>query len=332
MGERSPLLNGIAPPGNSFALPEHRVVYISVTKAACTAMRWMIAGLAGEDAETFYQTPVGHQTRLMTIHNRSRWQHTPQLKDLPPSTLAEISPDDGWFVFAVVRDPHSRLWSGWQSKFLVRHGRYVRLYADQPWFPRVPERPEDVVEDFHRFVEARPWETHPELRRDVHFLPQVRSVRPAGINYTRIYDVTELGKLFTDLTQHLEAMGLPADLDAPRANETPLPLTRAALTRPVQDVIRDAYRDDFESFGHMWGSGGPNLADEAWSPDAIRLVQYHVAANERIRDLSKEAQRLRKRLAKTRQRLRRLEQVGQRPRRLRTPPLRSIRWKREDRG
>ncbi len=323
MVERSPLLNGIAPPGNSFVLPQHKVVYISVTKAACTTMRWMIAGLAGEDAEAFYRTPVGHQTRLMTIHNRTRWQHTPQLKDLPPSTLAKISPDDGWFVFAVVRDPHSRLWSGWQSKLLVRHSRYVRLYADQPWFPRVPEGPEDVVEDFHRFVEDRPWETHPELRRDVHFLPQVRSVRPAGINYTRIYDVTELAELFTDLTLHLEAMGLSADLDAPRANETPLPLTRAALTGPVQDAVRDAYRDDFEAFGHLWAPDGPNVADEMWSPDAIRLVQYQVDANERIGDLAEEARLLRKKLSRARRRLRRVQQDEQRPRRrLRLPRVR----------
>lgn len=132
MSGSSSLLSGIAPPGNSFVLPQHRVVYISVTKAACTSMRWMIAHLVGEDPMTFYRTTVGHQTRLMTIHNRQHWKHTPQLKDLPADLLAQISPDGGWFVFAVVRDPRSRLWSVWQSKFLVRHAPYVHRYADQP--------------------------------------------------------------------------------------------------------------------------------------------------------------------------------------------------------
>ena len=138
MTAHTPLLNGIDPPGNSFVVWDRKIVYMSVTKAACTSLRWMIADLAGEDLEMFYRTLGAVQSRLGTIHgSRWRWQHTPQLTQLTPEEIAEISVDNGWFVFAVVRDPWSRTWSAWQSKFLTRHNYYVR-YRDEPWYPSLP--------------------------------------------------------------------------------------------------------------------------------------------------------------------------------------------------
>ena len=38
----------LATPGNSFVLPEHRIVYMSTTKVACTSLKWMVADLAGD--------------------------------------------------------------------------------------------------------------------------------------------------------------------------------------------------------------------------------------------------------------------------------------------
>lgn len=137
--------------------------------------------------------------------------------------------DNGWFIFAVIRDPWTRLWSAWQSKFLVRHLFCEQVYGHRPWFPRVPEKPADVVEDWHAFIEADPWTRHPTLRKDAHFWKQVRSVRPDDIDYTRIYDVTEMPVLLSDLRKHLAGLGWPTELYVPRANETPLGLTKEVL-------------------------------------------------------------------------------------------------------
>lgn len=102
-------------PGNSFVLPQHKIVYLSVTKVACTSLRWMLADLAGEDLRSFSRNATAVQSRLMTIHNgRYRWKHVRNLREMPRDEVAEVSPRNGWFVFAVVRDPWSRLWSAWQ--------------------------------------------------------------------------------------------------------------------------------------------------------------------------------------------------------------------------
>src|SRR4051794_33337013 len=303
-----PLLNGIRPPGNSFVLPEHKIVYMSVTKVACTSIRWMIADIAGEDLESFYDGLAAHQTRLMTIHrNRDHWQKTPQLFALSEAERAEISRDNGWFIFAVVRDPWSRLWSGWQSKFLVRHAFYVDQYIREPWFPRVPESQEQVIEDFRRFVHAEPWVTHPQLSTDVHFLPQVHSVRPQGVNYTRVYDITEMSELFRDIKAHLAALGKDTDLYVPRANETPLPLIPAVLDNGVAEAIQQSYHADFEAYGDQWSLDAVKTKGDHWSEDAISHAVYHTVANQRIGDMAAAARKLRRELKQANRRISRLE-------------------------
>jgi hypothetical protein len=304
-----PLLNGIVPPGNSFVLPEHKMVYMSVTKVACTSLRWMIADIGGEDLESFYPAVGAHQSRLMTIHrNRTHWQKSPQLFALPPEELNQISRDNGWFIFAVVRDPWTRLWSGWQSKFLVRHQLYVDQYGSEPWFPRVPEKPEDVIEDFAKFVFAQPWVTNPLLAVDVHFLPQTYSVRPQGVNYTKIYDLNDMSTLFRDVHAHLAAQGKDQELYVPRANETPLPLIPAVLENGVAEAIEAAYKDDFDNFGDRWSLDTVKMDKGGWTGDAIRLAAYHTIANQRIGDMRNEAQRFRRKMWRANEKVASLEQ------------------------
>ncbi len=293
----TPVLNGIPAPENTFVVPDAKIMYVSVTKVACTSLRWMVADLAGEDLESFYDAPSAHQTRLMTIHReRSFWKRTPQLGRTPPALRAQISPDNGWLVFAVVRDPWSRLWSAWQSKFLVRHTPYVRRYEQEPWFPRPATSPERVLEDFARFVEAAPWLSHRRLRGDRHFRPQLDSVRPSGIAYSRIYDLHRLGELFDDLHAHLENLGIDRELYLPRANETPLPLIRPVYSPALLDRVEELYAADFEAFGDRWSRDAIHFKGEAWSADALDNAAYHAVANERIGDLSATVKRLQREL------------------------------------
>ena len=53
-----------------------------------------------------------------------------------------------------MREPAKRLWSAWQSKLLLREPRFVEDFGAEPWFPRLPEDPAGIVEDFRRFVAA----------------------------------------------------------------------------------------------------------------------------------------------------------------------------------
>jgi Sulfotransferase family len=294
-------------PGNSFVLRDQKIVYMSVTKVACTALRWMVADLSGEDLESFYPALGAHQSRLMTVHReREHWQNTPQVFNIPREERPEISRDNGWFIFAVVRDPWSRLWSAWQSKFLVQHRPYVENYGTEPWFPRVPEKPQDVIDDFRAFVEASPWLTHERLSKDVHFLPQVVSVRPDDVRYTKVYDLRELSLLLADIHTHLKTVGQDKELYLPRSNETPLPLIPAVLENGVAERIEKLYRADFDRYGDRWSLDTVKMQD-SWSDDAIRFAAYHTVANQRIGDLRDSAWKLRRELKMANARIGKLE-------------------------
>jgi hypothetical protein len=124
----------------TYVLARYKTVYVSVPKAACTSLKWLVAELQGEDSERFHRSLSREVGRAMTIHRRDLWRHTPMLHELPDEELAAISPDDGWFVFAVVRHPSARVWAAWQSKFLLREPRWIDEFSGAPWLPRAPSR------------------------------------------------------------------------------------------------------------------------------------------------------------------------------------------------
>ena len=104
-----------------YVLPEYRVMYVSVPKNACTSLKWLFAGLAGEDLDDLRRGDLGFSpTREGQVHQRQRWRPHTQLSGLDPAIRASIAPANGWFVFGVVRDPRLRLFSAWQDKYLLR--------------------------------------------------------------------------------------------------------------------------------------------------------------------------------------------------------------------
>ena len=270
-------------PGNSFVLPEHKLVYVSTCKVACTSLKWMVTDLGGEDLERFRNGSSGTQTRLMTIHKgRHRFQHVTGLNKLSPEQVAEITPENGWFVFGVLRDPWTRLWSAWQSKFLVRHNRYRTNFEDAPFFPRVPHRASDVVEDFRKFVELHPWTSDPILQTDNHFHTQMRWLKPDKIPYTKVYDLRDFSTLVSDLHEHLRGLGKDQELYLPRANETPLAMTREVMDDGVKEAIEDLYKEDFDAYGHRWDFERLKFAPDGWNADAMAHAVYHTVANDWI--------------------------------------------------
>ena len=90
----------------------------------------------------------------LTVHDMNLWPDEHRLSRYDESERARLLAEDGWLRFSLVRDPAPRLWSGWQSKLLLREPRFVEDFGDAPWFPRVPWLAGDIVDDFRAFVTA----------------------------------------------------------------------------------------------------------------------------------------------------------------------------------
>src|SRR5688572_1217389 len=159
-------------PTATYVMPRWKAVYVSVNKAACTSLKWLVADLQGENRQRFHRSLSREISRTMTIHRRSLWQHTPMAAKLPAHELAEISPDNGWFIFAVVRHPTARLFSAWQSKLLLREPWWEENFGSEPWFPRVPANSDELVEDWLTFARAAADDPEQRIMRNRHFGPQ----------------------------------------------------------------------------------------------------------------------------------------------------------------
>jgi hypothetical protein len=55
----------------AYVMRRHKAVYVSVNKAACTSLKWLVAGLQGEDPARFHRSLSREVGRAMTIHRRN---------------------------------------------------------------------------------------------------------------------------------------------------------------------------------------------------------------------------------------------------------------------
>lgn len=278
----------------TYTIPELKLMYVSMPKNGCTSLKLLMAELAGEDLDRILTVVSPRPTRSAGVHNHYAWRKAKELHNLDPDVRAQISPDNGWHVFAVVRDPRVRAFSAWQNKYLLQNPAYVDR-RDQDWAPRVPTRSSDVVEDFARFVDALvAHPQHPYIARDRHFWRQVDLLDEDAIDYSRIYDISEMRTVISDLSAHLVSQGHPGEISLDNANDTPLAANGAAFGNGVREALEKHYAADLERFGDFWDFSRVEERDADWTEDAILHAQSIIKSNERIVDLVRSVQQIKR--------------------------------------
>lgn len=275
------------PDARGFVLPAHRVLWVSVGKNACTSIKWMLATLSGQDPDVFHRHNIMRPDVSQTIHRRELWRGVPRYATLSPAERAEIHPDNGWFVFGVVRDPRVRLFSAFCSKLLGHHPRYLD-HRDEAFFPALPRSAEDVRTSFARFVRfLHEQPEHPIAARDVHFRPQADLLATGAVPYGRIYDVRELTTMVADLTAHLAGLGRDEVPFLPRENGTPLRAYRRFFEGGTRELIDRRYARDLAEFGHHWDFDAIPDEDPNWPPAVFDSIAATAAAYDQIARLSR---------------------------------------------
>lgn len=313
----------------AYVVPKWRVLFNSLNKNACTSLKWMIADLAGEDLDAFTPGLMPFTGQDEAVHNRRLWKASPRLSELDPRLRAEIHPDNGWFVFAVVRDPRTRMFSAWQNKLLIDNPALLPA-RDMDWYPRHPATADSVVEDFARFVDLIEREPGHGLRRDAHFRDQAELLIPHALDYTRIYDIGEIDALRADLTAHLDSLGWSGELYLPRSNSMPLRANARAFGNGVREQVERIYAADFAMFADRWDYA-PIAAANAWSPADLAQVELLAGFGRRIGDLVAMAQEQRSQAREHRAEARRQSARADRAqlqldRLQRWPSVRTARW------
>jgi hypothetical protein len=283
-------------------LPDLRVLFLPVPKAGCTSVLWRLAELAGLPEERFEQSTLPEPSAALTVHDLNVWDHGHRLAHHPPSSRERIFGDDGWLRFTLVRDPWRRLWSGWQSKLLLREPRFVGEFGDRPWFPRLPARPEELVEDFRRFVLA----VGEGDAEDVHWAVQHELVSQLPIDH--VGRVERMGETIARLEAHVGG-----DRRRPRpaahANTSAVPMPAHAYDEATAEIVRDRYRADFEAYGYDDEPPPVLQPPEEWERDVaplLGLMRTAIDAHARVGQLQRLAQRRAARVRELESRVERL--------------------------
>lgn len=227
--------------GRGIVLEDLKIIYVPVPKAACTSVLWLLADLAGFKQSRFASSSMAEVTTALTIHDLSRWPGSFQIRQRSEEWVAEACESAEWFVFTVVREPTSRVWSAWQSKLLLREPQFLRRYGDEPWFPRRPIGPTTVLHDFRRFVDA----VIAGEARGSHWDPQSELLAP--LSYTHVGHLEGISETLELLRDHLGGHELPP---MHQRNPTPLPSPWHVLGFDVQEALADAYGRDLDRFGY----------------------------------------------------------------------------------
>gem|GEM_PF-2189804 len=280
--------------GRVYVVPEFRLVYVSVAKNACTTLKWVIAELAREDTAGFRSGLHTFVSEEHAVHARGQFTRALYPDEVDPALRPEVHPDNGWFIFGVVRDPRARLFSAWQEKLLMQNPGY-RWLRDEPWYPNIPDNADEIASGFARFVSAAAADPNFPLLEDTHFRLQTKSLSRHIIPYSRIYPIAEFDELRADLMRHLESQGWSGPLHFWRGNETPLRANATVFAdRDVRENIEKIYATDFEQFGELWDFSRIAAAP-AWESAAIQEVRVRAQLGRRLGDVREIALRHRKR-------------------------------------
>ena len=226
----------------TIVLPEQRVLYMPVPKAGWTTVGWLLAEVAGLPHDLFEHSMLPGVSTALTIHDMSLWGDGYRLADYEGEERERILTEEGWFRFSIVRNPATRLWSGWQSKLLLREPRFYDMFGEEPWFPRVPEKPDDMVEDFRRFAAA----VAAGEAVDVHWAVQSELIERLPIDH--VGRLEKLDQTLALLREHVDGANWPTETR--QENRTPVPLPPAAYDEQAAAALNGHYREDFERYGY----------------------------------------------------------------------------------
>ena len=253
----------------SFVSAAHRYFYMETPKAASTSIKHLIACLEGVAPETG-ALPYQRETRLdMLVHQR-RHIAVASLVNAPAATQQAVlarAPD--WMIFALARNPFSRLVSFFENKIRLGEPGYRHLeahYGD-------PARHGSLRGSFGAFVKEVVAERALQ-RGDSHLMTQSDLIMPRLIPYTHIFRTEAADDAVAALRAHL-AKNLP-HAPAIARNRSPARDWRGYYDEASAAIVAKAYEEDFALFGydpHDWqGSGaGPESSAEKehWRQELI---------------------------------------------------------------
>lgn len=234
--------NGYAPNAHIDALPNHKLIYVSVPKSASTSIKMILSRLLG-------RCPSQDQ-----VHRR-RVSGLPSPFEIGPAKFHRLINDPATLRFTFVRNPYDRLVSAWADKFRARPLMPGNAFIDQYLALRAhidPTLPGEGADEipFPDFV-TYATETA-ETRLDAHWQVQDDIVAMPGLVYDVVGHVETFNQDIVPVLDHVDA-------DDALRRDARIPLRKTShlswqdyYTPELARRVRRAYERDFDRFGYRF--------------------------------------------------------------------------------
>jgi hypothetical protein len=245
LGDDEPMVLGRFLHG-SFVSSRHRYVYMEIPKAACTTMKYFIVALE-QAACQFERVPYLRETKQSMLIHQRQYVGVPTLLDLSGNDLHTVlSGRSGHFIFALVRNPYSRLVSAFESKVrLAEPG--MRQVFERRW--AAAEAGDDVRRSFAEFVRTD-LEGLVSSAQEHHFVPQHRLLVRQIIPYSKIFQVERFKEFEYAFAAHLKSCGVQTFPKFRDYNRSFYPDWRHYYDRETAERVFDFFEADFEPYGY----------------------------------------------------------------------------------
>ncbi len=264
----------------SFVSPARRYMFVETPKAACTSFKHLIAeveGLAADPEAPLYQ----RETRAdMLIHQRRHFALPTLMTASAEARTAILTQAPGWMIFALVRNPFSRLVSFFEHKIRMGEPGYERMEARYGDAARQGGPAKNFARFIHEVVADR------ALRNmDVHMLPQSAVIMPRLVPYTHVFRLEAVDDAVKTFGAHL-GRALPAL----RHNRTAGRDWRSYYDGYSAQIVADIYEEDFSRFGYDAGdwlprhdmAPAPSSPEEYWRGEVVSRNQLIQALYDRL--------------------------------------------------
>ncbi|QJP96826.1 MULTISPECIES: sulfotransferase family 2 domain-containing protein [Pseudomonas] len=250
---------------NSCVSDERKLLYIATPKVACTSLKWWFAELEGV-AEAVKQLKISSETDPELVIHDTLLAVAPQLLVRSPEQL-ERARAEGYFSFALVRNPYKRIFSAWQSKILLREPLQVEPYEGQAFVDFPVETMSDVTASFECFLEFLFANERNDFK-DAHWTPQYDLLQPDIFSYSAVSKIEDTAALNAALRSHL-GDGYISPFSKARANESLIPYLPQFISPRSKAVIDELYAKDFEFYNY---STSIPPAKEAFSQEQLTVA------------------------------------------------------------
>lgn len=267
---------------NTYFSPCDLLLYVATPKVACTSLKWWFAELLGVQV-AIEEGRVSQETDPELVIHDTFSRVAPEYTGANDAGLIEALSSPDYLRFCVVRNPFTRVFSAWQSKWLLREPLQSDAYPYSVGELAIASR-EDVRAAFESFLRVVATVDDPS-RHDVHVAPQWALLDPQRVSYKVIGQIEEPSALLRVLATHL-GPDFRSPLSGGRANESLLPYTGEWISEEAANLIRTIYARDFELFGYDTAvPPGRDVFTDSALAVALRSIKLLRGRNARIGEL-----------------------------------------------